>query len=315
MKKGVLLVNLGTPETTAVADVRAYLKKFLSDQRVIDMPAWKWKPILNLMILPHRPQKSAQLYQKIWSKEHGSPLLYYTQRQTQLLQQQLVQYVVKYAMSYSSPLIPTVLKEFEALEIDDLTIIPLYPQYSTTTVGSVLDEVNRFYFKRTEIPNLHIVTDFCDFDPYIRVIAQKIKLEIEKFQPDKILFSYHGLPVSYIKKGDPYQKRCTLTTELIMKQLGPYPHFQTFQSRFGPNEWLKPATDTTLKLLPSKGIKRVLVVAPSFVADCLETLHELQIENQAYFLDSGGVDYRMIPALNDDEDFIEVLKKLVLNKQ
>ncbi len=314
MKKGVLLINLGTPKTPTPADVRIYLKKFLSDPRVIDMPAWKWNPILNLAILPHRPEKSSKLYQTIWSEEHGSPLLYYTQRQKEMLQAELPDYVVRYAMSYSEPEIAEELLELEQMEVDNLTIIPLYPQYSTTTVGSVVDDINRFYMGRIKIPNLKIVTDFCDYLPYINALADKIKTAINEFQPDRLLFSYHGIPVSYVEKGDPYAERCKITTKLIMERLQNVPYTETFQSRFGPDKWLTPATDDTLRAFPNEGVKRVLVVAPSFVSDCLETLHELEIENQEYFMESGGTEFKMVPALNDDFAFTQVLKGLVLDQ-
>ncbi|MFT9098770.1 ferrochelatase [Liquorilactobacillus sp.] len=314
MKKGVLLINLGTPKTPTPADVRIYLKKFLSDPRVIDMPAWKWNPILNLAILPHRPEKSAKLYQTIWSEEHGSPLLYYTQRQKEMLQAELPDYVVRYAMSYSEPEIAEELLELEQMEVDNLTIIPLYPQYSTTTVGSVVDDINRFYMGRIKIPNLKIVTDFCDYLPYINALADKIKTAINEFQPDRLLFSYHGIPVSYVEKGDPYAERCKITTKLIMERLQNVPYTETFQSRFGPDKWLTPATDDTLRAFPNEGVKRVLVVAPSFVSDCLETLHELEIENQEYFMESGGTEFKMVPALNDDFAFTQVLKGLILDQ-
>lgn len=312
MKKGVLLINLGTPKLPTTEDVRQYLKKFLSDSRVINMPAWKWQPILNLMILPRRPQKSAKLYQKIWSADHGSPLLYYTQQQTRLLQKKIPNCIVRYAMSYSEPEIPTVLKEMEVLEVDQLTIIPLYPQYSTTTVGSVVDQVNHFYIGQVKIPSLRIITDFCNYQPYVTAMAAKIEKEIATFKPDKLLFSYHGIPVDYVKKGDPYADRCHLTTKLVMSQITQRVSYsETFQSRFGPNEWLKPATSETLKLLPTKGSKRVLVVAPSFVSDCLETLYELNIENKQAFTENGGTAFKLISALNDDPVFIDILQRLV----
>jgi ferrochelatase len=314
MKKGVLLINLGTPASPTPTAVREYLKRFLSDPRVIDMPAWKWKPILNTMILPHRPAKSAELYRQIWSKENGSPLLYYTQQQAQQLQELLPEHEVRFAMSYSHPLIATELERFDQNQITDLTIIPMYPQYSTTTVGSVVDDINRFYLERIKIPNLRVITDFCDFKPYIKALAAKIKAEIANFNPDQILFSYHGIPQSYVTKGDPYQERCETTTKLLRAELATeIPIQQTYQSRFGPDEWLKPATDETLKQLPANGTKRVLVVAPSFVADCLETLHELDVENRDYFLTNGGEDFRLVPALNADESFTQVLRQLVLN--
>ncbi len=314
MKKGVLLVNLGTPKTPTARDVRAFLKRFLSDQRVIDMPAWQWQPILHMMVLPHRPARSAALYQQIWSKDFGSPLLHYTSCQAEQLQAELPDYQVRYAMSYSDPLISRVLTQFEADEVDDLTIIPLYPQYSTTTVGSVIDDVNRFYYRRVNIPNLHIVTDFSEFPPYLAALAAKIKGEIESFQPDQVLISYHGIPKRYVEKGDPYQARCQLTTQHIIEKIKPtMPVMQTYQSKFGPGEWLTPATDATLKSLPAKQIKRVLIVSPSFTIDCLETLNELDIENRGYFMASGGTEFRMVPALNDDKAFTDMLRQLVLS--
>ena len=316
MKKGILLINLGTPKTPTADDVRKYLRRFLSDPRVIDMPAWKWKPILNTMILPNRPAKSAKLYQQIWSPEYGSPLLYYTKLQARQLQQLLPKYEVKFAMSYSEPLISDALAEFEVDRLTDITVIPLYPQYSTTTVGSVVDDVNRFYFRRTLIPNLHIITDFCDFKPYIKALAAKIQAALDDFKPDELLLSYHGIPKSYAAKGDPYQQRCELTTQLLSAQLKTnVPLKQTYQSRFGPDEWLTPATDATLKELPKQGVKRLLVAAPSFVADCLETLNELDLENRRYFLESGGTEFQMVPALNGDLAFTKVLQQLALNQQ
>ncbi|ETY74551.1 ferrochelatase [Lactiplantibacillus fabifermentans] len=312
MSKGVLLINLGTPNSLAVADVRTYLHRFLSDPRVIDMPRWQWLPILNLMILPKRPQKSAQLYAKIWSDEYGSPLLHYTQQQTAQLQAKLgADYAVKFAMSYSDPDIATQLTAFETAGITDLTIIPMYPQYSTTTVGSVVDDINRFYYRRAQVPNLHIITDFCEHPAYIQTMATKIKAAWDAGDYDQLLFSYHGIPTSYVKKGDPYLQRCQLTTKLITQALPDIPYTESFQSKFGPQEWLKPATSDVLQQFPAQGIKKVLVIAPSFVADCLETNYELAIENRGYFTESGGTTFTTIPALNADMAFTDVLQQLV----
>ncbi|KRL01533.1 ferrochelatase [Liquorilactobacillus capillatus] len=311
MHKAVLLVNTGTPATSTREDVRSYLKCFLSDPHIINMPYWQWQPILRLMILPWRPFKSAKLYQQIWLAEKGSPLEYYTKQQARKLQTQLPEYIVKYAMSYSKPTIAEVLKTFEQIGIDSLTVIPLYPQYSRTTTGAVIDEIHRFYTQKAAKPVLHIVKDFCSTEEYIKALTTQIKEGVATFKPDKVLYSYHGIPVSYVVKGDIYQMRCNLTTKLLAKSLPQISAIQTYQSRFGFAPWLEPATKATLKQLPAKGIKHVLVVAPSFVADCLETLNELAIENRAAFLKSGGTDYHVLPALNDSQMFIDVLEQLV----
>ncbi|MFD1400207.1 ferrochelatase, partial [Lacticaseibacillus suilingensis] len=269
----------------------------LSDSRVIDMPRWQWLPILNLMILPNRPKHSAEMYQMIWSNESGSPLLHYTQLQASQLQARLgASYQVRYAMSYSDPDIATQLTAFETDKIDDLTIIPLYPQYSTTTVGSVMDDINRFYFRRIKIPTLHLISDFCTHPTYIKVMAEKIKRYWDTGQYDQIVFTYHGIPKRYTQKGDPYATRCYLTTDLIMDQLGNLPHLLSFQSKFGPGEWLTPSTADIMVKLPHQGIKNVLVVAPSFVADCLETSYELGIENYQHFIENGGHRFVTVPS-------------------
>lgn len=297
-RKAVLLINLGTPDAPETKAVAAYLKQFLSDRRVIQTPPAIWQPMLK-MIIHKRAPKSTALYRKIWSPTTGSPLLYYTQRQTELLQELLPDYAVRYAMSYSEPFIADALEEFEKEGVEDLTIIPLYPQYSTTTI--------------------HLVKDFADFPPYIKALAKKIQAGIDKYRPDGIVFSYHGIPKSYEKKGAPYAERCRLTTYSLVNQLSldgekGIPYFQSYQSQFGPNEWLKPATADLLPALPGKGIKKVLVAAPSFVSDCLETIDELGRENRDYFLKAGGTDYHLVDCLNDDPDWIEALAKLTTRK-
>lgn len=316
-RKAVLLINLGTPDAPETKAVAAYLKQFLSDRRVIQTPPAIWQPLLKVIIRKRAP-KSAALYRRIWSPTTGSPLLYYTRRQTRLLQELLLDYTVRYAMSYSEPFIADALKEFEKEGVEDLTIIPLYPQYSTTTVGSVHDDVHRFYLDRQSAPTIHLVKDFADFPPYIKALAKKIQAGIDKYRPDGIIFSYHGIPKSYEKKGDPYAERCRLTTYSLVNQLGldekKIPYFQSYQSQFGPNEWLKPATADLLPALPAKGIKKVLVAAPSFVSDCLETIDELGRENRDYFLEAGGTDYHLVDCLNDDPDWIEALAKLTTRK-
>ena len=312
-QKGILLINLGTPSDPSVPAVTKFLRRFLSDRRVIHMLPLLWQPILNLMVLPKYAPKSAANYERLWSSGIGSPLLHYTQRQAQLLANRLPEYTVRYAMSYSQPLIGAVLKEFEFQGITDLTIIPLYPQYSTTTTASVQDDVARFYQDRKTVPEIRFVSDYSSFWPYIKALSNKLQKAILKVSPDAIIFSYHGIPLSYQKAGDPYAQRCRQTTMAVIERLGlSIPCFQSYQSRFGPAEWLKPATKDLLTELPKQGYQKVLVVAPSFVSDCLETIQELGEENRDAFLTAGGREYQLLPALNDDPEWIEALAQLTL---
>lgn len=312
-QKGILLINLGTPSDPSVPAVTKFLRRFLSDRRVIHMLPLLWQPILNLMVLPKHAPKSAANYERLWSSGIGSPLLHYTQRQAQLLAKRLPEYTVRYAMSYSQPLIGAVLKEFEFQGITDLMIIPLYPQYSTTTTASVQDDVARFYKDRKTVPEIRFVSDYSSFWPYIKALSNKLQKAILKVSPDAIIFSYHGIPLSYQKAGDPYAQRCRQTTMAVIERLGlSIPCFQSYQSRFGPAEWLKPATKDLLTELPKQGYQKVLVVAPSFVSDCLETIQELGEENRDAFLTAGGREYQLLPALNDDPEWIEALAQLTL---
>lgn len=315
MKKGVLLINLGTPKAPTAQEVRPFLHRFLGDPRVINTPRAIWLPILNLMILPKRPAASAAKYKQIWSSEHGSPLAYYTQRQAVQLQKLLPDYLVDYAYSYSHPLISEGLQKMADANVDQLTIIPMYPQYSTTTIGSVMDDINRFYYRRARVPELHLVSGFADRSDYLDLLASKIQAELDKADYDQIIMSYHGIPVSYAENGDPYPQQCDATTDGVKQCLKTdVPVMQTYQSKFGPAEWLTPATADTMKQLPSKGVKRVLVVSPAFVADCLETIQELNVENRSYFMDNGGQQFKLVPCFNDDQAFTQVLANIVNNR-
>lgn len=313
MKQGVLLINLGTPTAPTAQAVRPYLRRFLADPRVINLPRFLWLPILNLMVLPKRPAASAAKYRQIWSSRYGSPLAYYTQKQAAQLQDLLPDYQVAYAYSYSQPFIADALARLEKAGIEKLTIIPLYPQYSTTTIGSVIDDINRFYFRRAHIPELHISSGFTDRDDYLDLLAKKIQTELDRGQYDRVVMSFHGIPVSYAQHGDPYPQQCTTTTVGVKARLHTkVPVIQTYQSKFGPAKWLTPATADTLKRLPQKGAKRVLVVSPAFVADCLETLHELAIENRSYFMNHGGQTFNLVPCFNDDPAFTKILRNMVV---
>ncbi len=306
-KKGILLANIGTPDKPEPKEVREYLKHFLGDKRVIDKPRWQWLPILHGIILNTRPKKSAELYRSIWQKG-GSPLLVYTQTQTNQLQEKLPEISVKYGMAYSHPTISESLMMFEEEGVTDVTVIPLYPQYSTTTTASIHDAVFKHYLAQENIPTLHLIREFTSHPLYIQLLREQIKKEIKKYSPELLIFSYHGLPVSYVQKGDPYKDQCAETTKAIFANFSiDIPYQVTYQSKFGPDEWLTPALDTTLKGLPNKGIKKVLIITPGFVSDCIETLEEIEQENKGYFMESGGLEFNYIHPFNGSPEFIELL--------
>ncbi len=303
-------MNLGTPKDYSKTEVRKYLKTFLSDRRVIKIHPIIWKPILNGIILNIRPKKSAKLYQKICT-ENGFPLLEYTEKQMENLKNICPEVEVTIGMSYSEPSIETALDTLLSKEIEELNVIPMYPQYSGTTVGSVFDSVMNYFIKSDRIVDIKFIRSFYNNPQYIGYFSKKINEALNESPIDAIVFSYHGIPMSYVKDGDNYPKECTKTTKLIMDKLGDIPYYQTYQSKFGPSEWLKPATDDTLKKLPSKGIKNILIVAPGFVVDCLETIEELEHENRNYFLENGGEVYKYVPPFNGDIEFAKLVKDII----
>ncbi|HBC7247387.1 MULTISPECIES: ferrochelatase [Enterococcus] len=309
-RTGILLVNLGTPKDSSKTEVRKYLKTFLSDRRVIKIHPIIWKPILNGIILNIRPKKSAKLYQKICT-ENGFPLLQYTEKQMENLKNICSEVEVTIGMSYSEPSIETALDTLLSKEIEELNVIPMYPQYSGTTVGSVFDSVMNYFIKSDRIVDIKFIRSFYNNPQYIGYFSKKINEALNESPIDAIVFSYHGIPISYVKDGDNYPEECTKTTKLIMNKLGDIPYYQTYQSKFGPSEWLKPATDDTLKKLPSKGIKNILIVAPGFVVDCLETIEELEHENRNYFLENGGEVYKYVPPFNGDIEFAKLVKDII----
>ncbi|EGO7722651.1 ferrochelatase [Enterococcus faecalis] len=309
-RTGILLVNLGTPKDSSKTEVRKYLKTFLSDRRVIKIHPIIWKPILNGIILNIRPKKSAKLYQKICT-ENGFPLLEYTEKQMENLKNICPEVEVTIGMSYSEPSIETALDTLLSKEIEELNVIPMYPQYSGTTVGSVFDSVMNYFIKSDRIVDIKFIRSFYNNPQYIGYFSKKINEALNESPIDAIVFSYHGIPMSYVKDGDNYPEECTKTTKLIMDKLGDIPYYQTYQSKFGPSEWLKPATDDTLKKLPSKGIKNILIVAPGFVVDCLETIEELEHENRNYFLENGGEVYKYVPPFNGDIEFAKLVKDII----
>ncbi len=315
-KTAVLIINLGTPDSTSWWDIRKYLKEFLSDRRVIEINPFIWQIILNLFILTFRPSKTAHAYKKIWRKENNeSPLLYFTKKQAAKLEQKIgnENIIVDFAMRYGNPSIKFKLDQLKSKGCENIIILPLYPQYAAATTATVCDEVYRCLMKMRWQPSLQIIPHY-ESDPlYIDAIINSIKKKISEinWKPDLIISSYHGIPKSYFDKGDPYHCYCQKTTRLIKEKFNQIKIETTFQSRFGPQEWLTPYTDKTLEELPSKGIKNLLVICPGFASDCVETLEEINIQGRQSFIDMGGERFDLIPCLNDNSDHIKLLESLV----
>ena len=315
-KTGVLLINLGTPDSTNWWDIRRYLKEFLSDKRVIEVNPVLWQIILNLFILNFRPSKTARAYKKIWLKEtNESPLRYYTRNQAERLQQELVgeNIIVNFAMRYGNPSIKLKLNELKNNGCENIIILPLYPQYAAATTATVCDEVYRTLMKMRWQPSLQIVPHYESEPLYVSALVKSIQKKIEtiSWKPDLIIASYHGIPKKYFDKGDPYHCYCHKTTRLIKEKFSKIEIQTTFQSRFGPQEWLTPYTDKTLESLSAKGIKNLLVICPGFASDCVETLEEINILGRETFLKNGGEKFDFIPCLNDSSEHIKLFENLV----
>ena len=315
-KTGVLLINLGTPDSTNWWDIRKYLKEFLSDRRVIEVNPVLWQIILNLFILNIRPSKTAHAYKKIWLKETDeSPLRYYTRNQAEKLQQELVRenIIVNFAMRYGNPSIKSKLNELKDNGCENIIILPLYPQYAAATTATVCDEVYRTLMKMRWQPSLQIVPHYESEPLYVSALVKSIEKKIEtiSWKPDLIIASYHGIPKKYFDKGDPYHCYCHKTTRLIKEKFSKIEIQTTFQSRFGPQEWLTPYTDKTLESLSAKGIKNLLVICPGFASDCVETLEEINILGRETFLKNGGEKFDFISCLNDSSEHIKLFENLV----
>ena len=315
-KTGVLLVNLGTPDSTKWLDIRKYLKEFLSDNRVIEVNPIVWKFILNLFILTFRPSKTAKAYKEIWMKDKNmSPLRYYTQMQAQKLKKEISnrEIEIDYAMRYGNPSIKKVLTNLQHRGCENIIILPLYPQYAAPTTATVCDEVYRCLMEMRWQPSLQIIPHYESEPLYIDALVKSIDKKINEinWSPDLIVASYHGIPKKYFQKGDPYQCYCQKTSRLISEKFNKVPIKTTFQSRFGPQEWLKPYTDKAFEILPSEGKNNILVICPGFSSDCVETLEEIAIQGKNTFLNSGGKNFEIIPCLNDNSDHINLLKTLV----
>jgi ferrochelatase len=314
-RTGLLLVNLGTPDGTDYKSVRRYLSEFLSDRRVIEVPPLIWQPILQGPILTFRPRKSGEAYQKIWTDE-GSPLLVYTRRQAEKLNARIgnEQLVVDFAMTYGNPSIASKIEALKAQGCDRIAVLALYPQYSATTTASVYDRSFRALGEMRWQPAVRTAAPFHDHPAYIDALAGVISEHIAGLdhEPERVLMSYHGIPKAYFEKGDPYHCHCHKTTRLVADKLGWTNGFAmtTFQSRFGPTEWLQPYTDKTLETLAGEGVKKIAVVSPAFISDCLETLEEIAMEGRDSFLEAGGTHFSVVPCLNDSERAIDLLEVL-----
>mgnify|MGYP001265870934 FL=1 len=315
-KTGVLIINLGTPDSTGWFDIRKYLKEFLSDRRVIEVNPILWQFILNIFILNLRPSKTAKAYKEIWMKEENvSPLLYYTKNQANKLSSSISKdnLIIDFAMRYGNPSIKSKIAKLHDEGCENLVILPLYPQYAAATTATVCDEVYRTLMKMRWQPSLKIIPHY-ESDPlYIDALVNSIKKKIKEinWKPDLILASYHGIPKKYFDKGDPYHCYCHKTSRLISEKFNSLEIITTFQSRFGPQEWLKPYTDKTLENLPKEGKKNILTICPGFSSDCVETLEEILIQGKESFMNSGGENFDMIPCLNDNDDHIFLLKSLI----
>jgi ferrochelatase len=315
-KTGLVLVNLGTPDEPTTPAVRRYLKQFLSDPRMVEIPQALWLLILNGAILPFRSPKSAAKYASIWMRE-GSPLLVHTQKQAALLRGYLGErghdVQVAYAMRYGNPSVPEVVDKLKAEGCDRILILPAYPQYSATTTASIYDAVFAHYAKVRNVPELRLVKHYHDHEGYIEALKKSVLAYWDAHgRPDKLVMSFHGVPKRTLLLGDPYHCECHKTARLLATalRLSPEQYIVTFQSRFGKAEWLQPYTAPTLQKMGKEGVRRVDVLCPGFTSDCLETLEEIAMEAKQEFLTAGGKEFHYIPCLNESPAWIEALAEI-----
>lgn len=313
-KVGVLITNLGTPQAPTAAALRPYLREFLSDPRVVEFPRFLWAIILHGIILRFRPARAAKAYQKVWT-DKGSPLAVITNDQSAEIEQRLSQefgdtVITRWAMRYGQPSIASQLQYFADNNVRKLFVLPLYPQYSASTTASTFDAIAHDFSQRRWLPELRFNNGYHTNSDYIDALATSIKTHIDtNGMPEKLLFSYHGVPLRYLKNGDPYHCYCLQTTRLVAEKLGldEKNYLTTFQSRFGREPWLQPYTDHTLEKLAHDGVRSVAVVCPGFSADCLETIEEIDQENREIFIEAGGTHFHYIPALNSNARHIDAL--------
>ncbi|AJY44563.1 ferrochelatase [Martelella endophytica] len=318
-KVGVLLVNLGTPDGTDKKSMRRYLEEFLTDKRVIEWPRALWYPILYGIVLARRPAKVGKAYESIWNRDlDESYLRTYTRNQAVNLAATFAgnpNIVVDWAMRYGNPSIPDKIAELKAEGCDRIVLYPLYPQYAASTTATVNDKAFQALLKMRWQPALRTVPPYHDDPVYIDALARSVEAHLAKldWEPEMLITSFHGIPVSYFKKGDPYHCQCRKTGRLLRERLGlsEDKFMVTFQSRFGPEEWLQPYTDKTVEMLAQKGVKRIAVMNPGFVSDCLETLEEIGEQAHESFIENGGEHFTHIPCLNDSEDGMRVIEHVV----
>jgi len=332
---GILLIQLGTPDAPTAAALKPYLRQFLSDPRVIETkpdsaryllpgqtrlprrspPGWLWSIILNGIIVPFRSASSAKKYARIWSPETGSPLLHWTRRQTDLVQERFPGTPVRFGMMVGNPSVDSVVQEMLASGIDRIVALPMFPQYSSTTTASATDALFKTMLKLRVVPAVRFAPPYYDHPTYIAAVAAVIRDDLAKldWEPEHFVFSFHGIPQKYAQRGDPYATHVMRTTQALVKELG-WPRdrwTQTFQSRFGKEPWLKPYTDDVLESLAKKGTKRVMVMLPGFTADCLETIDEIGHESAEVFHKAGGETLRACPCLNDHPKWIDALEAIL----
>ncbi|MBJ9902520.1 ferrochelatase [Acinetobacter bereziniae] len=314
----IIIANLGTPDAPTAPAVRAFLKQFLSDQRVIEIPKILWAIILNAFVLPFRPKRVAEAYAQVWSND--SPMREILFKQVQQLQKKLSVFNTDFdltivpAMTYGRPGIDRVLAEAESQFYDHIILFPLFPQYSATSTAPLYDAVAKWLLKQRNIPGLSFIRDYYQHPLYIQALANSVRdYQQQHGQAEKLLMSFHGIPQPYADKGDPYADRCRVTAQKVAQalQLSDDQWAISFQSRFGKQEWVKPYTDQLLQAWAEQGVASVQILSPAFSADCLETLEELAIQNAELFLKAGGKDYAYIPALNDRDDHIDLLGLLL----
>ncbi len=334
-KTGLLLIQLGTPDAPTAAALKPYLRQFLSDPRVIETkpysksyllpgqtkvprrspPAWLWSILLNGIIVPFRSGQSAKKYARVWDKETGSPLMHWTKRQTELVQERFPNIPVRYGMMVGNPSVESVVHDMLASGVDRIIALPMFPQYSSTTTASATDALFKTMLKLRVVPALRFVPAYYDHPAYIEAEAAVIRDDIANlgWEPEHFVFSFHGIPQKYAQRGDPYATHVMRTTQALVKALG-WPRdkwTQTFQSRFGKDPWLKPYTDDVLENLAKKGVKNVMVMLPGFTSDCLETVDEIGHESEEVFHKAGGGKLRACPCLNDHPKWIDALETIL----
>lgn len=312
---GILIVQLGTPDEPTPRALRRYLRQFLSDPRVIEMPRWLWQLILNLAVLPTRPSQSAAKYRRIWDPVTGSPLLHYTRLQAEALQQLLPDTLVQFGMQVGNPALGSVVQGMIQRGVERLIVLPMYPQYSATTTASAYDCVFHALERERRVPAIRVVPPYYDHPAYLDAFVAVVQDELRRLdkEPDYYLLSFHGIPVVYAQRGDPYPQHVARTTQLLQERLRfPAQRWkQTFQSLFGRDRWLEPYTDVTLRELAAAGVKRVFVAMPGFTVDCLETLDEIGFEARETFLHAGGEALHACPCLNAHPAWIQAMRTLV----